>query len=839
MLRNHGLCVFVFALCLIADRIQAITLTWDGGGGDNNASTAANWTSDTAPLTGDDIVLDGTSTKAMTWDDASPSNLVSWSQLSGYSGTVTFETHFPGQGLPTNITITGNCTVNDGTWTHPANTGNTVEEDRLAVSIGGALTIGASGSIDVSSDGFAAQRGPGYGGASNGGSGYGGRGEGNHATILGLTYGSATAPTRLGSVGGTTRGGGLIRLGVTGAATINGTLAADGGDTGSWQYAGAGGSVFLTAASLTGSGSISADGGGGGNRGAGGGGRIAVILSGSDSFGSVSMHCHGGSSSVRAGAAGTVYKEGQSDGGRGELFMDANNLTPNNSGTLSILSDAGAATYDFARYTCTNAGAIAIDTNDTLTLTNATLTGDPSGPSDGIKIAGGTLNGGATLSFGDLFIAVTEAGSTFDATEQLTIASNGILVINRAHTLSSNVTVQAGGNITHDPNGTTDENIMDLTINGNLTIDAGGAVTVYSNGFSTGQGPGVGVNEGAGHGGRGGFGNGQPGGETYGSIVCPTNSGSGANHGRGGGAVKLTVLGTTTLNGEMNADGFGTAGGWQYQGSGGSVYLTTASLAGSGTITAKGGDGSNVGAGGGGRIAVTLTASSSFGSVDISANGGPASSITARGAAGTIYLRTQSQGLYEGTLVITNFQNSDRNTDIMPNVLDANVGNVLIGTQGRLNINTSQTLTVSGVFSNGNVFSAFPGATNIFSGTTTSIVYGANTFGTLLSTTPNKRIEFQAGVTSAVDEAITFTGSSGNEIVLRSTSGGTQWGLNIDAGAAQDMTFVDVQDSDAQAGATASALSSTDSGNNDNWSFGSVGETNIWVGTNSTAWSRC
>ncbi len=50
-----------------------------------------------------------------------------------------------------------------------------------------------------------------------------------------------------------------MRLAVTGSVTINGTLDADGADAG--YYTGAGGSIWLTAASLTGAGSIHADGG--------------------------------------------------------------------------------------------------------------------------------------------------------------------------------------------------------------------------------------------------------------------------------------------------------------------------------------------------------------------------------------------------------------------------------------------------------------------------------------------------------------------------------------------------------------------------------------------------
>ena len=51
--------VFIF----YSGEVSAVTRTWDGGGADNNWSTAANWSSDTAPTSADDVVFDGTSVK--------------------------------------------------------------------------------------------------------------------------------------------------------------------------------------------------------------------------------------------------------------------------------------------------------------------------------------------------------------------------------------------------------------------------------------------------------------------------------------------------------------------------------------------------------------------------------------------------------------------------------------------------------------------------------------------------------------------------------------------------------------------------------------------------------
>jgi hypothetical protein len=68
-------------------RLAPATYTWDGGGADNNWSTAGNWTSDTAPGASDTAVFDGTSTKAATIDvNVSVDGL----QInSGYTNTIT------------------------------------------------------------------------------------------------------------------------------------------------------------------------------------------------------------------------------------------------------------------------------------------------------------------------------------------------------------------------------------------------------------------------------------------------------------------------------------------------------------------------------------------------------------------------------------------------------------------------------------------------------------------------------------------------------------------------------------------------------------------------------
>jgi hypothetical protein len=83
--------------------------------------------------------------------------------------------------------------------------------------------------------------------------------------------------------------------------------------------------------------------------------------------------------------------------------------------------------------------------------------------------------------------------------------------------------------------------------------------------------------------------------------------GSGGRDFAGGGAVRLDVGGTVTIDGSIRADGVAPDRYWG--GSGGSVYFTTGWLTGSGTIRANGGGATwDYAAGGaGGRVAIVLT----------------------------------------------------------------------------------------------------------------------------------------------------------------------------------------------------------------------------------------
>ncbi len=207
---------------------------------------------------------------------------------------------------------------------------------------------------------------------------------------------------------------------------------------------------------------------------------------------------------------------------------------------------------------------------------------------------------------------------------------------------ATNVFVRSGGKICHSAN--TDilpddgwvEDGMIAIVCTNLQVDVDGHIDANKSGFrggfnydvlsahDPGKGPGKsnGTNHGtggAGHGGEGGT-TINVGGISYGSILAPTNAGSGAggtrypsyNGGDGGGVIRIDASNEVLVNGLISADG-GSGDGYAGAGSGGSVYITCRTIDGSGTISAAGGIGRgngvnnpnrSAGGGGGGRVSI-------------------------------------------------------------------------------------------------------------------------------------------------------------------------------------------------------------------------------------------
>jgi hypothetical protein len=405
-------CLF-FPLSIIAGLFTplfAAQRTWDGGGSDNLASNAQNWSGDIVPVAGDAIVLDGTSTKNMTWN-LNIANIGSWSQSSAYTGSVTINTQYSG-GIDT-LRITGDCSINGGKWRHSANT--TAQTYRLCVKISGNFTLGSSGQIDVSARGYNKDSGPGKpSGYWTYGAAYGGVGGYQNSGTAPSTYGSYSTPIDLGSGGNDANsgnGGGAILLKIAGSATISGSILANGQSTGT--ATGSGGSIFIIAATISGSGTISANGGTATNTGycTGGGGRIAVLLtqSGAGFSGLTTPVAYGGNNSeawsCRQGAAGTVYLDSTNDGNTdGRLIIDNTNRGCDLSQGVDTRIPA-SQTWTVGKVVMKNKGHLWVPGGATLTTigTGTTITITASGDS---LINQGTLNiGGTGISNSGTFLS--------------------------------------------------------------------------------------------------------------------------------------------------------------------------------------------------------------------------------------------------------------------------------------------------------------------------------------------------------------------------------------------------------------------------------------------------
>ncbi|EQC50842.1 putative lipoprotein [Bacteriovorax sp. DB6_IX] len=440
------------------------------------------------------------------------------------------------------------------------------------------------------------------GGGAHGGLG----GDGDAGTGGSPTYGSDTAPVTWGSGGGAAvrykggHGGGALKVNVANTLNLNGTISANGGNASGGSSdqggGGAGGSVWIIANSITGSGSVTANGGSGysGAGGAGGGGRVYIDTYSLNYTGTITAN--GNTSGTNAGQNGTAI-----------VSIDPNSLC--DSGTLST--------------TCISSTAKimnAINVPGTLIVQSA------------LKMIGNN-----TLLDIDTNLTIESGGSIepLSSREYLNIDVAGI------------VDIQAGGTITG--------NISSFLAN---SMTVAGDISANGLGHLGGEGTGTAPPQtylesgGGAYGGAGGWSalDEPPGTTTYGSETNPVDFGSGGGYldstrgGSGGGAIKITVTNGLALTGNITANGSDGPSSGLGGGAGGSIWLSAGTMTGSGTASVTGGLGANNGggtgggSGGGGRIAVHTTSDYDFlGS--LSALGGTSSSRRGQnGKPGTVYI---------------------------------------------------------------------------------------------------------------------------------------------------------------------------------------------------------
>lgn len=475
------------------------------------------------------------------------------------------------------------------------------------------LIVGANGRLSADSQGYPGGQGPGVGLGFFGGGGYGGHGGGGYQTSLGgAQYGSITNPTDLGSGSAQPAGGGgAITLYVANELRVDSTISSDGGV----RYAGgSGGSIYIRTKILSGAGNITANGGtqNSSQYADGGGGRIAIFYETNSFIGTIL--CRRGAGGTGAATCGTIFMKSPAQP-NGDLIIDAGGYANGAGAYANVYFQALTGSYTFDTIVVKNLGHFEINSLSNITAT--TFVSDTS--ANILRYTGGTFSvSQGTLPNGDFIIDTM------------------IMELTTNKASFGNLLIRPNGRLTHLANYDGQKRYwIDMTVNNNLTIDSGGAIDVSGKGYPAGAGPGAGLNSyyGGSYGGKGGMSLSGISASTYGSATEPVELGSGGNAGPGGGAVKILVWGTLTLNGVIRADGPFVGHG---NGSGGSVYIKTPSFTGnsSGRISVKGGSNAGYyGSGGGGRIAVHYTSYLFNGTYDTS--GGVGIDI---GCSGTVYL---------------------------------------------------------------------------------------------------------------------------------------------------------------------------------------------------------
>ncbi len=532
----------------------------------------------------------------------------------------------------------------DGVVTHRAN--STSLQHMINLEVATDLTIANGGQVNADYKGYASNNGPGVVNGSNCAShgGYGG-------TYCGYTnpiYGSMTEPVSLGS----NAGGGAIKVQVSGTLVNNGVITASGSS-------GTGGSVWLTANTMSGSGSFKAN---SSYSSYASGGRVALYYY--NSMLSQTPQAYGGNGyySTSYGGAGTVFIR-DLDETNGELIVDNNSTTTSNyTPQYSNQTDQLNKDMTFKNIKVRGGAKYLINADATLTVTNPELiTGNSTASTItnrgtinlpettsintnmGCFYNYGMFNGPRTLNFlGGIDFCPSGSG-TIQYPMDMTFGNlSGMEMSDYTPTKSltvQSVTVNNDGFITHPTNNTTQQHMINLDVIGDMTLNSGATINVDGKGYTANAGPG-GVGSyvsylGASYGGVGARTSASytylP---AYGSIAEPVDLGSSS----GGGAIKIHSGGNFVNNGSISTNGTTSS---NYRGTGGSIWISTLSeISGSGIMEAVGNYMS-----GGGRIALYYANSSLTQTPH-------AYGAAYGGGAGTVYVKDVDDD--NGSLIIDN-----------------------------------------------------------------------------------------------------------------------------------------------------------------------------------------
>jgi hypothetical protein len=510
------------------------------------------------------------------------------------------------------VAVGGSLVIRTNCWLVPS--ADPTNGAIVKFTVGGNLLVFTGGGIDADDRGFDEKYGPGIIGCGGyAGGGYGGEGGGGFygSEPRGFVYGRVDGPIQAGSGGKQDKGGkggGAIRLLVTGDATIDGLLTARGG-YGLYAHgaAGSGGGIEIVCSTLHGAstGLLRAEGGWGNYFGAnGGGGRIVIrYVPALQASVTPSPRLR---FSTFAYTNTTVGQGWAYWAAMGTLYLPDTALLASSPTAATVLDG-----YRFWHTLLTISNLPTAWSPASLVVSNCVIEFNPG---FNLNVAGDVVIGSSTNLPADL------AGLKESRLAMRSIPTNTLygarLDIGGSLIIHTNGGIWPLSSSTNGPAGRTNS-IVGIRVANHVIIEPGGGINANGAGYypmyGNLNGPGAGqsaYNGGASYGGRGG---GSYAGAIYGTNGAPFELGSpGAafylyNPGKGGGSVHLVAGGNIIMDGLLSANGlpgdyYGGSGG-----SGGSVFLCGNRLSGSGTLTARGGPmepNNGHGDGGGGRIAV-------------------------------------------------------------------------------------------------------------------------------------------------------------------------------------------------------------------------------------------
>ena len=666
---------------------------------DGLASEAANWSAGRAPIAEDNILFDGNfSNFGCSWDADATSTVASWTQRNGFTGIVTVETKYPeaANATFTKLTVTGDMVIDYGMLTQVSNDVQK-EEYRLNVGIGGNLTIGSAGSIDVTG------RGP--RGVMSGRSANVYAGDQN---TYQKTYGDPKRPYYCGSGNNGAwptnykgAGGGAAWIEVAGTAVVKGKILSEGSvlnsnmesfDGKNGNISTSGGSIYLKAGALVGDGSglISAKSEFSCNQNnqIGSGGRVAIELTETAyDFESGGVAIKANANAKQAGSPGhgtiVIKNPGEANGTLFVLGKHDRNFSYNNCEYTYKQTTAipNGDTWTFDKVVVGDFGMITVGEGSTLSLPNGWASVYAKNKSTdalkkyacGIILRGGTLDvpaigGKHEFKNGEWTFHPT-GGFVLDADTEISGRANvGAMYLSSGTNTVMTCDVKVQGSLDVKSDGYM--NAVYGGVGGTATYAGEAYVPFHKNTVAFGTG----------HGGQ----NSHIGVQnlTYGSFFTPTLPGTPSGHADcryvGGGVIMLEVTGALNVDGKIQS-----CSGWNGQywndrpSAPGSINITAAQLAGSGSICADGAAGyvgtypktswETQGPAGGGRVAVRLTGAGAAMPDSLLAK------ITAKGAtssgalksdtadasvryssAGSVYLQIAAEGEKKGTIIIRN-----------------------------------------------------------------------------------------------------------------------------------------------------------------------------------------